>query len=221
MEDSGAQMVSATSPLDATFGDTPVIGNNGPSDLVRRVLAGTLPLVVYGVVGTVEQAFVAPFYGQIPLVAGFTMDTPLSIPAQDYDLARLQDGTLQWDAHVAGQYAIPGIVRSHTTGILDYATAVGLPGAYEANELLHPGRHGDLHNRGATTDVKAGTVLPYAVTALSPVGISEEARPWLRNVRRVCDASNDLDTNAVIPLPGVIGSSVRKSAQPMARQPAK
>jgi len=110
----------------------------GP-DLMGRIRRGILPLIGYGVLGTIVEAHVAPFVGQIGLVGGFTLETPFSIPERGY--RRRSPAVLDFPAFLAGQRVAPGIpIRSHTTGLMDAGVRLGWLGAWDADELVHPGR---------------------------------------------------------------------------------
>lgn len=106
-----------------------------------RLNEGLIPLVLYGALGTVEQYIIAPSQGQIPLVGGFTLVTPWSGPEVHYRRGVPgQSQDFQWEAHLAGQDVDPfGLIRSHTTGLIDYGTRHGWPFADKANEFVHPG----------------------------------------------------------------------------------
>lgn len=107
-------------------------------------LVGLLSLIFYGAIGTIEQSIVAPFTGQLPLIGGFTLETPWSVHPQNYDLDLYrEDPGFQIAAHLRGQQAI-GPVRTHTTGILDYGAIRGWPGASQALETVHPGRSQEI-----------------------------------------------------------------------------
>jgi len=107
-------------------------------------MAGVKALAVIGVVATVEQLFVAPSQLQIPLVAGFTLETPWSDPPVGYVTGVVgQSQDMQWRAHLAGQRVLPWLpVRSHATGLIDWMVRhVGGRFPLMANELIHPGRN--------------------------------------------------------------------------------
>lgn len=124
--------------------EAPVIGDSrGIVDLVGRTVAGLPGLLLYGAIGTIEQAIVAPFSGQIPIVGGFTLAIPgVASSTKGYTVGvRGQSQDFQTAAHLRGQEVIPGIpLRTHTTGILDYAVRHGLPFSRSAIEIPHPGR---------------------------------------------------------------------------------
>jgi len=120
----------------------PIIGDS-PSlyDLGSRISQGALPLLAYGVAGGLQQALVAPTQGQIPLAFGFTSETPWAAPEAYYDIGVPgQDQSLQISAQLAGQRVVGSPVRTHTTGLLDYAVRHDYPFAIQAMELIHPGR---------------------------------------------------------------------------------
>jgi len=106
------------------------------------LLRGVIPLSVYGLYGTIEQTILAPGDAQIPLVFGFTIETPFSSPPMAYRVGERGVGSgLQWEAHLAGQRVFPGLpLRTHTTGLVDCGVRNGVPGSVEALELIHPGR---------------------------------------------------------------------------------
>jgi hypothetical protein len=130
---------------DETY-ETPVFGDNRSfDDFSYRLAVGAVPLLAYGVAGTVQQLFSAPFHGQIPLTGGFTIETPFSSPSIGYRTGhRGQSQTFQADAQAAGQSVNPdgplSFIRTHTTGIIDYGVRQGWPLAEAAEELVHPGR---------------------------------------------------------------------------------
>lgn len=108
---------------------------------------GLLPLILYGFVGTVEQLFIAPFQGQIPLFGGFTLETPLSNDSIGYEVGNPGlSPDLQLIAHLRGQNIVQGLpFRTHTTGLIDYGVRHGIPGSESAMEWIHPGRVEDIH----------------------------------------------------------------------------
>jgi hypothetical protein len=115
------------------------------SDFLQRFGMGAFPLLVYGVVGAVEQNVLAPFQFQIPIGFGFTLATPLSPPMIKYTIGvpgLSQD--LQSLPHLRGQEFGPTVfgftMRTHTTGLIDYGVRHAIPGSVSAEELIHPGR---------------------------------------------------------------------------------
>jgi len=106
-----------------------------------RFVRGLGPLIAYGALGTFEQTIVAPTQYQVPLVGGFTLPTPWADPPLDYVRGVPgQSQDFQLAAHLAGQSVDPfDLVRTHTTGILDYGVRHSWPYASDAEELVHPG----------------------------------------------------------------------------------
>jgi len=98
--------------------------------------------MVYGTIGHFQQLVFAPSQGQIPLGFGFTWATDGAKDVEDYVIGVPgQDQGFQLSPQLAGQEFIAGLpLRSHTTGIIDWAVRHGLPGAEFADELVHPGR---------------------------------------------------------------------------------
>lgn len=134
--------------------ETPIIGDNrGVVDFVERFAMGATPLLGWGLLGTLDQLVHGPGDFQVPLIFGFTISTPASSDPLYYTAGGLQrDRYLQYEAQRAGQ-PVPYFtdvaqfflgsgfqVRTHTTGLLDAGTRLGYPGAYAAEELVHPGR---------------------------------------------------------------------------------
>jgi len=99
-------------------------------------------LAVYGLIGGLEQSILAPISGQFPLGFGFTYETPWAGAPIDYSVGQPGQSTnLQWHAHLAGQRVFSGLpLRTHTTGIIDWAVRNDIWGAEDALELIHPGR---------------------------------------------------------------------------------
>jgi len=112
---------------------------------ISRLAVGIVPLVVFGTVGTVEQSILAPMVGQIPLLGGFTLATPFSAPPRYYSVGRRGESrSLQLGPHVAGQSVLGTPIRTHTTGLIDYAVRSPSETLHRfaslAEEAVHPGR---------------------------------------------------------------------------------
>jgi len=143
-----AELGFNTLPGNQPFGSGSILIDSeaGLVSNVVRMVHGAVPVLAYGFAGTVEQFFVAPAFGQIPLVGGFTLDTPWSIPAHDYDIGVSgMSQALQWEHHVSGQHFLYWLpVRSHTTGLIDAGVRefTGPLRSFSifAAEALHPGR---------------------------------------------------------------------------------
>lgn len=144
---------------------------------------GVKTLIAYGIIGTIEQLFVAPTQGQIPLIAGFTLETAWSAPARSYVVGvEGLSPELQVDAHLAGQYVIRGYpIRTHTTGLIDYGVRNGIPGSEVALSIIHPGRVERIHAEtlhlgqlSLTPSESGGTMID------EPIEISN-GEPWSLN----------------------------------------
>jgi len=123
------------------FEEPPVFGEDRSfADLLGRTVRGALPLIAYGAIGTWVEQNVAYAQGQIPLLGGFTLDTPWARPIEFYDAGEVgQSQDFQLSAFLAGQRVI-GPIRTHTTGLIDHGVRHGEFFAPFAEDLVHPGR---------------------------------------------------------------------------------
>jgi len=119
---------------------------------INHYVPGLGPILNWGTIGSVVELFTALPAGQIPLGGGFTLETPWSVPEKPYVTGVPgQSRGFQAEAQFAGQRMISWLpIRTHTTGLIDYAVRTvgtgGVPARMlgltptSALEMVHPGR---------------------------------------------------------------------------------